>query len=99
MKFSLKAGIERFKDPYFIIALWRWITVLGFIVGIIVGATYAQNFYIGQVNDILTEAMEKDGCFGNYMNHYIMNNPSNFMKNLPTINIYNISNKTIEPND
>jgi len=97
MKFSIR--IERFKDPYFIISLWRWITVLSFVVGIIVGATYTQNFYVGQVNDILTDAIEKDGCFGNYMYNYVKNNPSDFMKNFPTINIYNISNETSEPNN
>lgn len=99
-KFTLKTLLNNFKDPYFVIQIWRYITILAFVVGILLGATFTQNFYVEQVNNILTSAAEQDGCFNNYLNNYLENNylennnDSGFMKNFTPIGIYNINNET-----
>lgn len=93
----LKKALKRFKDPYFVIQIWQNITILAFVVGIILGATFTQNFYVEQVNDIFAQAAEQDGCFNNYLNNYLNNNPSGFMENISSINIYNVSYETANP--
>lgn len=93
----LKRALEKFKDPKFVIQIWQNIAILGFAVGILLGATFTQNFYIGQVNNILTQAAEQDGCFANYLNNYLNENDLGFMENLSSIRIYNVSDVTPKP--
>jgi hypothetical protein len=93
----LKKALERFKDPHFVIQIWQNITILAFVVGILLGATLTQNFYVEQVNTIFASAIEQDGCFNNYLNNYMKNNPLGFMENFDSIGINNISNETTKP--
>ena len=97
MKFNLKQAIEKFKDPYFVIQIWQNITILAFVVGVLLGATFTQNFYVEQVNTILTDAAEQDGCFNNYLNNYLMNNELGFMENFSSVGVYDIGNITSKP--
>lgn len=94
----LKRLLTNFKDPYFVIKIWQQIAILGFLVGILVGATFTQNYYIDQVNNFIEDAIEQDGCFRNYMNNYYKNNPSGYLENFSSININNISQVYDEPN-
>ena len=83
--------LNNFKDPYFVITLWRYICILAFVVGIILGAKLVENYYIEQVNNIFQAAVKQDGCFGNFLNNQMKYNPSRFVENLGSMDPYNIT--------
>ena len=91
----LQRLLNNFKDPYFVIKIWQQMTILGFIVGIFIGVVFIQNYYINQVNTVLEDAIEQDGCFRDYMmknSERYIDGDLGYLKNISPIIINNISN-------
>ena len=89
---------ENFKDPKFVISIWQHITILGFVVGILVGAAFAENFYIEQMNSVFAQAAEQDGCFNHFMNNYLIDNEDlGNIEDLSSIGVYNVTDIATKP--